>query len=76
MYKPVPDFYTKILEKTGWKYEETLFVGDNLVDDVKGPKSVGMRSALIDRKGRYSNNSGIKPDFVFNSLKELKSIIK
>lgn len=76
VYKPVPDFYTKILEKTGWKYEETLFVGDNLVDDVKEPKSVGMRSALIDRKGRYSNNSGIKPDFVFNSLKELKSIIK
>ena len=75
VYKPLPAFYTTIIQKTGWRTEETLFVGDSLVDDVQGPQSIGMKAALIDRKGSYNSDSAIKPDYVFHSLIDIKNII-
>ena len=75
VYKPLPAFYTTIIQKTGWKTEETLFVGDSLVDDVQGPQSIGMKSVLIDRKGKYNSDSAIKPDYIFHSLIDIKNII-
>lgn len=52
-YKPSPRFYERILTKTGWKAEETLFVGDSLEEDIIAPKNMGMQAILINRKGRY-----------------------
>jgi FMN phosphatase YigB (HAD superfamily) len=55
---------------------ETLFVGDNLIDDVAGPKGVGMKAALLDRKNQYDADSDIKPDYIISTLKELIQIIE
>lgn len=74
VYKPLPEFYLTILQKTGWQIEETLFVGDSLFDDVEGPKSIKMRAALIDRNKKYKGDSKIKPDYIFNSLMDIKNI--
>jgi FMN phosphatase YigB (HAD superfamily) len=35
-----------------------MFVGDDLRWDVEGSASVGMRSVLIDRDGRYPEYAG------------------
>lgn len=72
VYKPHPDFYRRILSETGWSAEECLFVGDSFVDDVCGPKSVGMKAVLLDRKGAYEGvDLEPAPDYVIRSLREL-----
>ena len=75
MYKPSPEFYRTILQKMGWDVSESLFVGDNLVDDVAGPKAIGMKAVLLDRNKTYPMNIDIKPDFVISSLMELIPIV-
>ena len=75
VYKPKPQFYDTILKQTGWDKEECLFVGDNLIDDVYGPQSIGMKAVLVDRKKMYSNESKIYPDYIVNSLEELLNYI-
>ena len=75
-YKPDPKFYETILERTGWKVQDCLFVGDSLIDDVMGPQRVGMKAVLLDRKGEYPGTSHeVKPDYVISSLAELKNLL-
>ena len=75
-YKPNPVFYKTILERTGWLVEECLFVGDNYIDDVCGPKSLGMKAMLIDRKEIYKGkNFNSAPDYIINSLEQLIEIL-
>ena len=50
-YKPNPKFFEKILEENGLSAEEVLFVGDSIMDDILGPKAVGMKAVWVDRKG-------------------------
>lgn len=76
VYKPAAGFYQTILDQEGWDVTETLFVGDNLIDDVAGPKGVGMKAVLLDRKNQYDADSDIKPDYIISTLKELIQIIE
>ncbi|MBR1598948.1 MAG: HAD family hydrolase [Lachnospiraceae bacterium] len=73
VYKPNPLFYTTILKSCGWNVDECIFVGDNLIDDIKGPQSIGMKTVLIDRNRKY-RASDVMPDYVINSLLELNDI--
>lgn len=75
VYKPQPRFYTTIIEQTGWNIDDCLFVGDNIIDDVFGPQSVGMKAALVDRNMKYKNESDIIPDYIISSLSELIEIV-
>lgn len=43
--KPHPGIYREALRRIEITHERALFVGDDLVNDVKGPKAVGMRAA-------------------------------
>lgn len=47
--KPHPDVYRTALERIGTRPEETVFVGDDLENDVKGPKALGFCTAWITR---------------------------
>ncbi len=73
VYKPNPLFYTRILNELGLDAFEVLFVGDSVVDDVLGPKSVGIKSCLINRKNTAFSGK-IYPDFEISNLKELCGI--
>ncbi|MBE6661319.1 MAG: HAD family hydrolase [Ruminococcaceae bacterium] len=76
VYKPQKEFYKAILERIGWDAQDTLFVGDSLTDDVIGPKSVGMKAILLDRKGIYSKQkTHSEPDAVIQNLTQLIDII-
>jgi len=43
--KPHPGIYREALRRIDLTHERALFVGDDLVNDVQGPKAVGMRAA-------------------------------
>jgi putative hydrolase of the HAD superfamily len=73
VYKPRGEFYKQILQRQGWKAAESLYVGDSYLEDVVGPKAIGMKAVLIDRKNRYVNENWlIAPDAVIKTLYELE----
>ena len=75
-YKPRAEFYNTIINQQKWKIAETVYVGDSYGDDIYGPKMIGMKAILLDRKNRYRNEDfAIKPDGIINSLYELESVI-
>jgi HAD superfamily hydrolase (TIGR01549 family) len=72
--KPKKEIYLKALELAGAGPEETIFVGDRLVEDVGGPQSIGMPGILKFVEGRdYS--APIKPYKTIHELQELEKII-
>ena len=73
-YKPQAIFYEKTLNALGWKAEETVYVGDSPLEDVIGPKGIGMKTVLLDRKERYGETA--EADAVIKTLLELKDCLK
>jgi len=71
--KPHPSIFKLALERLGLPPEETLYVGDNLIDDVSGSMGVGIRSAWLNRDG-VVNDKGIQPDYEIGSLEEILAL--
>lgn len=77
VYKPADQFYLTILRKTGWSVDDCLFVGDSYIDDVCGPKHIGMKAALLDRSAAHSLQSLCpQPDWLIHTLSELPAILR
>jgi HAD superfamily hydrolase (TIGR01549 family) len=59
--KPHPKIYQAALNVSRLKPGEVLFVGDRFVEDVEGPKSMGMKAILLNRDTliNKSNRPGI-----------------
>lgn len=74
-YKPDPLFYQYILQSEGCVAEETVFIGDSVLDDVVGPRSVGMKTILVDRKNAYSTIEKNQPDCVVPDISYLEKMI-
>jgi 2-haloalkanoic acid dehalogenase type II len=53
--KPDKEIFLYALDKLGVKASEALFVGDSVVHDYEGALNVGIKSYLIDREGKISN---------------------
>jgi len=45
--KPHPLIYQITLERAGFNADKTVFIGDSLATDVRGPEKVGIRSVLL-----------------------------
>lgn len=75
VYKPRPEFYLQILERTGLKPENALFVGDSPIDDILGPHSVGIRTVWVNRNNRHLPAGIPTPDHQITDLRELLSIL-
>jgi putative hydrolase of the HAD superfamily len=71
--KPHPEIYADALKKLGADPARTLFVGDRVLEDVQGPKALGMR-AVLTREWRQENDPGVA-DFVIQRLGELPAIV-
>ena len=52
--KPNPEIFNLALDRTRLKPEEVIYVGDNILDDICGASSAGIRPVLISR-GTKSN---------------------
>ena len=74
-YKPVKAFYEGILQQCNLKPDEVVFVGDSLVDDIWGPKQLGICTVLIDRNNLYKKNK-IQPNYVINKLSDLTGLLE
>ncbi len=73
--KPHPDLFKHVLNKLELKPQETIFIGDRLIEDVSGPQKVGMKAILKYKKERdYS--APVVPDYVVNNLSELPEVIR
>ena len=73
-YKPHPDIFAKMLDRLGTPPEETLMVGDTLLEDVYGGYKAGMPSAWINRYGAPMTGR-VPPTYELNSLEGLLSIV-
>lgn len=60
-YKPQKAFYEKILAALSLPPEQVLFVGDSLIDDVYGPRQVGMKTCWVNRKKQPAPD--LPPDY-------------
>jgi putative hydrolase of the HAD superfamily len=72
--KPSPKIFERALKALGVDASETVFVGDMLDLDVKGPKSVGIKTVFIERRP-LGHDVDVKPDYVIKSLNELLAVL-
>jgi len=73
--KPNPEIFKCALEKLSVRAEETVFVGDTVDADIKGPKEVGMKTIYIERRPQ-KDLENTEPDQTIKSLSELPSAIE
>lgn len=70
--KPDPAIYQAICRKLAVRPGECLFVGDRLVEDVRGPQQLGMRAALAQHfREEHVDDSIARPDFIFSQLDQI-----
>lgn len=50
--KPSPQFYRIVVQRAGVPAERILHVGDSYYADVRGARTVGMQTVLLERRGR------------------------
>ncbi|MHA1860656.1 MAG: HAD family hydrolase [Candidatus Asgardarchaeia archaeon] len=76
--KPHPSAFKKALDKIGCCAEDSLMVGDSLERDIKGAKSIGMKTVLIVGGMDFPRNfrEDCKPDFVIEDMRELLNVVK
>ena len=60
-YKPDPRIFLRVLEVTGVSAQETLYVGDTLLDDIHGANLVGMQTAWINHSGGRERPTASSP---------------
>ncbi len=67
-----------IIRKYNLKKEETVMIGDNLIEDVYYAKKVGINTIWLNFENRLYKvfSNFIKPDYIINSIKELMDILK
>ncbi len=73
-YKPRRVFYEKILAALALEADEVLFVGDSLLDDVRGPKEAGMKTCWVNRKSQMADR--VSPDLTVEDLTGIKAGIR
>jgi len=72
--KPHPAIYRAALEKLDVPAQATLFVGDRLREDVRGPKALGMRAVLLREWRREEDQEG-EADFTVDRLSEVAGVV-
>jgi putative hydrolase of the HAD superfamily len=58
--KPDPRIYELALQRAGVAAADAVFVGDNPEFDVVPPRSLGMFTVLVDRRGRHEDHDGAR----------------
>ncbi|GCF11537.1 TIGR01458 family HAD-type hydrolase [Dictyobacter arantiisoli] len=74
--KPERAFFEQALAATGFTAQETIMVGDDLENDIKGAQKAGLRGIFVGT-GKHDMNSPllqhIQPDAILASLVDLPS---
>ncbi len=76
--KPSADFFRIALDTMRLKPADVAIIGDDIDADIGGGQGSGLKGILV-RTGKYRREyvdaSGIKPDLVIDSIKELPGIL-
>lgn len=72
--KPHPAIYADALGKLGVPAEATVFVGDRMREDVRGPQAVGMRAVLL-REWRQEADPLGTADAAIDRLADLPALL-
>ena len=72
--KPSPKIFERTLKALNVDSSKAVFVGDMLDLDIRGPKNVGMKTVLIERRSS-KRDTDVKPDFTIKTLSELLTIL-
>ncbi len=74
-YKPDRLVFQTALDQFGLEPHEVLHVGDSDVDDVRGARAAGLRTAWVNRDGRSRRPDVPPPDFEIRDLTELPRLL-
>ena len=77
--KPQPAMVELALEKTGFKKEEAIVIGDRLYTDIACGVNAGISSAFVlSGEGTMEDleKSEVKPEFVFENIREILNNLK
>lgn len=77
--KPRKEMIELILDKKGYRKEETILIGDRLYTDIACGINAGVTTALVlsgETNEEDLVTSPFKPDYVFDSIKDIYDIIK
>jgi putative hydrolase of the HAD superfamily len=72
--KPHTRIFQDALEKLRVEAEKTVFIGDSPLEDIKGAQAAGLKTVFVASQFfslEDMNDSGLKPDFVAESLDEV-----
>jgi HAD superfamily hydrolase (TIGR01549 family) len=72
--KPSPKIFERALNALNLHPSKAVFIGDMMDLDIVGPKRVGMKTILIERRP-IQDHSEAKPDKIVKSLTELLGIL-
>ena len=75
-YKPDPALFRRALRAAGRDPEHALHLGDSPVDDILGPKRVGMMAGWINRRDETLRGKIPEPDLVAPDLLEAAKVIR
>ena len=75
IYKPRLELFQLMLEQLGVTPEETVYVGDRQLEDVKGSSEAGMHPVLINRNKRPLDPDLPTPPDQISSLFELPKLL-
>lgn len=76
VYKPHPEAFRLALERLHSRPEETLYVGDNQIDDVLGARGAGLHVAWVNRTGQPRRGDVPAPDFELPDLSLLPDLLR
>ena len=74
VYKPKKEFYLFILDEIKMRYNEVLFVGDSLIDDVLGPATLGIKTIWLNYNNLSYDKNDYRPFYEINNLGQLLDI--
>ncbi len=74
--KPDPAIYQAICRKLAVRPGECLFVGDRLLEDVRGPQQLGMRAALTrEFRHEHHDDAVARPEYVIDNIGAVLGIV-
>ncbi len=69
--KPSPRIYAAICQKMNLPGEQCVFVGDRLIEDIRGPRLAGMHTVLTQEFRQEDPTPELQPDAVITRLDQL-----
>lgn len=74
--KPAPDIFHAALDRAGVHADESIHVGDHLVDDIHGAGSVGMHTIWVRHPSQAESVAHTQPSETVDHLKDLPDAVR